>query len=202
MSGVLGNPFRSSINPLNPGMNVADWLIASSAGGWTLGATQLDNVDLSRTMGRGVDQQFEITAVSFTAQLTAQRVAGEPTYGKLGRVIAGFTVDGAATGLLQSTTYQSSAMLPLPREQTFTTTLWDPTVDALPPIYVGNPSNPPMLSVAASLTLPEPIAVGGNLLAGLWIAPSLQPSGGVGTLGPVPSLALQVFNAQYAFTYK
>lgn len=202
MSGVLGNPFRSSINALNPGMNVADWLIASSAGGWTLGATQLDDVDTSRTMGRGVSQQFGIVAVSFTAQIAAQRIAGEPAYGKLGRVIAGFTTDGAATGVLQSTTYQSSTMLPLPRQQAFTTVLWDPAVDALPPIYVGNPTSPPMLPVSAGLTLPEPVAVLGALLAGLWITPSLQPAGGVGALGPVPSLALQVFNAQYAFTYQ
>lgn len=158
------------------GSNILDF-IAPAAGGWSLGATLLDPIQLDIP----AQKSFSILGFSVMGQLSLLR-SGNPSYGKLGKLLTAVVTDSSAHDTGNSALSNSNVavpVLPLPRDASVITSLWDPAVDPLPPLIAASvPAIPASVPVSATLNLPQPLEleVGNQLLIGLWLMPSLGPN--------------------------
>lgn len=194
------------------GYNVIDLFGSNggAVGGWTEGLTLLDQIDISDSIGRSpYNKSVSVLSFTVTAQLylvTLQATVPVKAYGRLGRILAGVNNQGSQTtnssNVLQIT---SPPMLAVPSEASFVAPLFDPAVNNLPPnvpfgVKAASLANPQIWSTAAG-DLPQPLQVtpGGNLLAGIWLEPSLlspDPN-----FGNQPSVSLACQNAKYVVLY-
>lgn len=167
-------------------LNLADVVIPGGASAFSTfrseGVTLID-VASSQAVGRN----WELLSVAIQAYLLWQPNA--PTYGKIGKVLT--AVD--PNGQLNPTIPGGGPLLPRPQDATLTQTLWDPSIDDLPPL------NLPALSVHNVIQLPVPRKLWDTPLAiGIWIEPCLI---GCGVTGILALELLSVVNATYMLNF-
>lgn len=164
---------------------------------WSPGSTLVDQANL-----QGVGQHWKLLSIAVQASLLHKK--NSPCWGKLGRIFS--AVD--PTGITPSTGGGSTPnVLPLPSDATLITTLWDPTINDLPPdINISDPENigtaqNPGLPISSVISLPVPLPVEASVQVtiGLWIFPSLitAPFSGAGT----PPLQIYIVNGKYTLNF-
>jgi hypothetical protein len=170
--------------------------VAGNTSGWTQGATLMAvNTTSSSGIPKGHILSISIYARLFMLQ-TSTRL-----YGKLGKIIAGVTLDGPAQSGWGGG-YQDfrQPMQLLPADATLLASLWDPALDPLPP--GGNGQDVfPYLSLSAIVSPPVPLDIRDqeSMGIGIWMTPSL--------LGPqtltLSNLAtgLYMYGAKYVINY-
>jgi hypothetical protein len=106
-----------------------------------------------------------------------------PPFGKLGKIIGGLLTQNNQSTSLASLANSVQPMLPLPVDTSLTAPLWDPAVDALPPVShytqvdgvgptnVLSPSMP--IEAADVLSTPIDVATQSPFAIGVWMTPSL-----------------------------
>lgn len=102
---------------------------------------------------------------------------GDAVFGKLGKIVAGLSPIGLST--VKGTFNQpwSVALPSVPADATLTATLWDPSVDMMPPqiANVGFTSPAGLLPVSVAMNLANPLPIDASSLPTIatWMWPSL-----------------------------
>lgn len=178
--------------------NIADSQLAVvTAGSYTKGATLLDQIPIEQYLGSNPRHPLiQVLAISVTAVM-AVSYTGTATYpyGKFGSVLAGITNQGNQTSYGAASQTYVPGILGFPADSSLVSALWDPSVNSLPPALTSSQAN--LLPVAVNNVLPQPLELqpGGNLLAGLWMKPSLLAGDAT-----EPASVLTVLRAVYSLT--
>jgi hypothetical protein len=179
----LNSPFRveGSSLPINVTDLVAN--VGPNGNGYTPGATIIDLVRL----GPGISSKWTLLSISVQGYLQVFETAtAQPLYGRLGRIIAGLTLDSPPNQTQGSGPQPWTVpMLPITPDTTLTTDLWNPASDPMPPTQVASIDDTPSknLPVQANIVLPVPYQVipGVTPTVGIWMTPSiLATSSGTG----------------------
>jgi hypothetical protein len=160
-----------------------------SSGPRSAGDTLIDLPSLQQP----VNEAWKIVAASITGALSLEPVA-PPIYGRFG-MLNGAVVYPATATAGNGGEASARGFQPYPYDTTMMFSLWDPSVDELPPFTFASAvaAGGPILPFQGSLQLPTPLDLPGGgpeFGIGMWLTPSL--------LGPsYTNGILQVFQARY-----
>lgn len=180
------------------GINLFDQVVLSSSFPYmavrSKGCSLIDAVSVSP----GQSQHWSLLSVAF--QVNLGLVVSGPTFGLLGKVIAGLlppnqppiTTSGTQAPFVQP-------MIPLPNDTSLLQTIWDPAIDPAPPQFTAFPTTiQALLPCSTVVSLPEPIELvpGEQLSIGLWSLPEILGNNGTGSTAGI----FAQFSS-YAITY-
>lgn len=137
--------------------------------------------------------------LSVSAHATLTFVMSTPAYGKLGRVVMGLVLDTPPPG----TWGNPLVMAPFPNDQTLMADMWNPVIDAMPPVTPNAVTNlqPTTFNITGQISVPISLDVRQEqeITLGIWITPSL--------LAPLVALPLNTVmglllgNTSYSLNY-
>lgn len=141
--------------------------------GYTTGATIVDIVNVNVPLG----ESWQI--VSWTIAFTGALFNGASgLWAKFGRVIGGLIYPGASQTLFPAGVPYVQPAQALPQNLATLALLWDGSTD---PPFPALATNQPQAFVVGSLQLPVPVSLKSSETVGIgmWLTPSLIPSGGL-----------------------
>jgi hypothetical protein len=198
---------------VQPNINCVDFLSLFSLpsgvyASYTQGTTQIDTTNLQ---GPRQNQNWSLESVSIQAGLSfsnlldlGQLGQALPS-GKFGKIYAGIILTAGAYSQTQSGLSPGvSPVQSLPTDSTLVTTLWDPTVDDMPPsttVFEDFISNSLQLETVIIPSFPVDIVPGSPPLLGIWMEPSVYAVNNPGSSEPTYQIGLIISSAQYAISY-
>lgn len=189
-----GGSFRLA-SQLRPLMNLRDFSAPSGTPVWTLGATQIDQIQLQVPAGH----IWELLGYSITTFLQLEVLAAR-AFGKFGKIWGGLVPNGQPTGFPSNPYIGYPPVPPLPQDASLLVPLWDPDVDPLPPVSASavTPTGN-LLPITKNVQLPQPLEtrLGDQIGIGIWMSPSLMGN----FSGGVNSFSLVVCSSSYTLVY-
>lgn len=146
----------------------------ASGEGWTTGATIIELVTPSIMIGRA----WKLIGWTISFVGVTQAGGGKPMWAKFGKIIGAIIQQGATRTILPANVPYTQPMLDLPSDSGSLVTIWDGNSD---PPFPQQAGSQPAAAVTGSAQLPVPLTVtaGTQLGIGLWLTPSLIPTGGL-----------------------
>lgn len=168
----------------------------------TPGSTAITNLPLVPLQ----NDRWVVYAVGVQGYLFFQ--SSKPSYGRLGRIVTGIipfqSPQAIASGTIQPVSpFGNPPWQPLPEDPSLVSTLWDDSIDDMPPIVTNG--QPPALPLPISTTITPPVPralqAGDAMALGIWMEPSILGKGG-GSILASDAVGFILAGASFTISYE